>query len=214
MLRNPWKYQIALKTNGGGRTGDLAAALEGADVLLAASTPDPNTIRPAHIERMADGPIVFALANPVPEIWPDVARAAGAAVVATGRTRLPEPGQQLPDLPRGVPRRPRCPGPLHPGRGRPRRRPRARASRRGPGPLHDPPPPDDGGDRGLPAVAAAVADAAVRLGIARLRHATTSSSRARALRMGRSARLVRALARSHLTAAMPRATPASRRRVA
>ncbi|HEY1198585.1 MAG TPA: NADP-dependent malic enzyme, partial [Thermoplasmata archaeon] len=85
-LRNPWKYRIALATNGGGRTGDLAAALEGADVLLAASTPKPGTIRPEHVRSMAKDPIVFALANPVPEIWPEVARAAGAAVVATGRS--------------------------------------------------------------------------------------------------------------------------------
>jgi len=47
MLRNPWKYRFALRTNGGGRTGDLAAALKEADVLLAASTPNPDTIRPS-----------------------------------------------------------------------------------------------------------------------------------------------------------------------
>ena len=88
-LRNPWKYRLALRTNGGGRRGDAAAALAEADVLLAASTPDPTTIRPAWIRSMRPGPIVFALANPVPEIWPAAARAAGAAVVATGRGDFP-----------------------------------------------------------------------------------------------------------------------------
>ncbi|MGD0719165.1 MAG: NADP-dependent malic enzyme [Thermoplasmata archaeon] len=89
MVRNPWKYRLALQTDGGGRRGGLAEALEGADALLAASTPNADTVKPEHIRAMASGPIVFALANPVPEIWPDVARAAGAAVVATGRSDFP-----------------------------------------------------------------------------------------------------------------------------
>ncbi|EQD70979.1 NAD-dependent malic enzyme 4, partial [mine drainage metagenome] len=89
MLRNPWKYRLALQTNGGGRSGELADALRGADVLLAASRPDPHAISAEAIRTMADDPIVFALANPVPEIWPEVARRAGAAVVATGRSDFP-----------------------------------------------------------------------------------------------------------------------------
>ena len=89
LVRNPWKYRLALRTNGGGRTGDLAEAVREADVLLAAPTPKADTVRPEHVRSMAPGPIVFALANPVPEIWPDVARAAGAAIVATGRSDFP-----------------------------------------------------------------------------------------------------------------------------
>ncbi|HTT34278.1 MAG TPA: NADP-dependent malic enzyme [Thermoplasmata archaeon] len=89
MLHNPWKYRLALQTHGGGRSGDLASALADADVLLAASTPDPSTVRPEWIRAMAKDPIVFALANPVPEIWPAAAREAGAAVVATGRSDFP-----------------------------------------------------------------------------------------------------------------------------
>jgi malate dehydrogenase (oxaloacetate-decarboxylating) len=88
-VRNRWKYRLALLTNGGGRRGDAAAALDGADVLLAASTPVPGTVRPEWIRSMRPGPIVFALANPVPEIWPATAREAGAAVVATGRGDFP-----------------------------------------------------------------------------------------------------------------------------
>jgi malate dehydrogenase (oxaloacetate-decarboxylating) len=88
-LNHPWKYRLALQTRGAGRRGDAAAALAGADVLLAASTPDPDTVKPAWIRSMAPRPIVFALANPVPEIWPSRALEAGAAVVATGRSDFP-----------------------------------------------------------------------------------------------------------------------------
>ncbi len=88
-LHNRWKYRLALQTNGGGRQGGPAEALREADVLLAASTPDPRTIHPDWIRSMRPGPIVFALANPTPEIWPAQAREAGAAVVATGRGDFP-----------------------------------------------------------------------------------------------------------------------------
>ncbi len=86
MLRNRWKYDLALTTNEAGTKGGLKEALEGADVLLAASTPDPNTVKPEWVRSMAPHPIVFALANPTPEIWPEVAKGAGAAIVATGRS--------------------------------------------------------------------------------------------------------------------------------
>ncbi len=89
MLHNRWKYRLALQTDGGGRRGAIAEALVGADALLAASTPGPDTVKTDWIRRMAPHPIVFALANPVPEIWPADARAAGAAVVATGRGDFP-----------------------------------------------------------------------------------------------------------------------------
>ena len=88
-VRNRWKYRLALQTHGGGRTGGLSEAFEGADVLLAASTPVPGTVSPDLVRSMASGPIVFALANPLPEIWPVDALSAGAAVVATGRSDFP-----------------------------------------------------------------------------------------------------------------------------
>ncbi|HEV2450039.1 MAG TPA: NADP-dependent malic enzyme [Thermoplasmata archaeon] len=88
-VRNRWKYRLALQTDGGGRRGSLTDALVDADVLIAASTPDPSTVKPEMIRSMHPKPIVFALANPVPEIWPATAREAGAAVVATGRGDFP-----------------------------------------------------------------------------------------------------------------------------
>ena len=60
--------------------------MKGADVLIALSQPGPGVIQPEWIRTMAKDPIVFACANPVPEIWPWEAKEAGAAVVATGRS--------------------------------------------------------------------------------------------------------------------------------
>jgi malate dehydrogenase (oxaloacetate-decarboxylating) len=89
MLRNKWKYELALKTNGDRIKGGLKEALRDADVLIAASTPGPNVVREEHILAMSKEPIVFLLANPVPEMWPEDAKRAGAAVVATGRSDYP-----------------------------------------------------------------------------------------------------------------------------
>ncbi|MEM4561054.1 MAG: NAD-dependent malic enzyme, partial [Candidatus Caldarchaeum sp.] len=86
---NPWKYELALKTNKSKGSGQLADALEGADVLIAAATPGPNLIKKEWVRRMAERPVVFLLANPVPEMWPWEAKEAGAAVVATGRSDYP-----------------------------------------------------------------------------------------------------------------------------
>ena len=69
-----------------GREGDIPDAIKGADVVIALSTSGPGVILPEWIETMAKDAIVFACANPVPEIWPWEAKAAGAAVVATGRS--------------------------------------------------------------------------------------------------------------------------------
>lgn len=66
-----------------------AAACEGADVLIAASSPGPDTVKPEWIRAMADKAIVFACANPVPEIYPYAAKAAGAFIVGTGRGDFP-----------------------------------------------------------------------------------------------------------------------------
>ena len=91
MVRNPWKYRLALQTNGGGRTGDLAAAVPDADVLVAASTPTPGVVRPEHIAAMARAPVVFALANPTPRSGRARpgrrGRRSSRPVAATSRTR-------------------------------------------------------------------------------------------------------------------------------
>lgn len=65
----------------------LTDALVGADIVIGISK--PNLLTPDHIKSMNSDPIVFGLANPVPEIMPDVAKEAGAAVVATGRSDFP-----------------------------------------------------------------------------------------------------------------------------
>ena len=72
-----------------GPAGSIADALVGADVLISASTPGPGTIKPEWIAAMAKDAIVFAEANPIPEIWPWEAKEAGARIVATGRSDFP-----------------------------------------------------------------------------------------------------------------------------
>ncbi|MCX7669514.1 MAG: malate dehydrogenase, partial [Anaerolineae bacterium] len=83
------KWRLCQITNAKGRKGGIAEALVGADVCIALSKPGPGTIRPEWISQMAENAIVFACANPTPEIWPWEARAAGAAIVATGRSDFP-----------------------------------------------------------------------------------------------------------------------------
>lgn len=83
------KWRLCHATNGEGRDGGIGEALTGADVVIGLSTPGPGTIRPEWVSRMARDAIVFACANPIPEIWPWEAQAAGAAVVATGRSDFP-----------------------------------------------------------------------------------------------------------------------------
>lgn len=82
-----YKRDLAVATNPLGTEGDVMNALKGADVVVGVS--GPGTIAKAHIEVMAQGAIVFALANPIPEIMPDDALQAGAIVVATGRSDFP-----------------------------------------------------------------------------------------------------------------------------
>jgi malate dehydrogenase (oxaloacetate-decarboxylating) len=89
MKNNPWKYDLGLKTNGRKLKGDIQVALEGADVLVSASRPGPGIIKGEWIKKMEKRAIVFALANPVPEIWPHEAKANGAEIVATGRSDFP-----------------------------------------------------------------------------------------------------------------------------
>jgi malate dehydrogenase (oxaloacetate-decarboxylating) len=82
-----YKKTLATITNPHQLTGDALTACDGADVIIGVS--GPGTIASAHIARMAPQPIVFALANPIPEIMPEDARRAGAYVIATGRSDYP-----------------------------------------------------------------------------------------------------------------------------
>jgi len=84
--KDPWKWDFCLKTNAEQKTGDMAEALKDADVCIAASQPGPGIIKKEWIAKMATNAIVFACANPIPEIWPWEAKEAGAKIVATGRS--------------------------------------------------------------------------------------------------------------------------------
>jgi malate dehydrogenase (oxaloacetate-decarboxylating) len=83
------KWEMCLKTNKNDVRGGSAEAMKGADVLIALSTPGPDTIKPEWIADMASDAIVFVCANPIPEIWPWEAKEAGARIVATGRSDFP-----------------------------------------------------------------------------------------------------------------------------
>lgn len=83
------KWELCQITNAGRRMGGIPEALQGMDVVIACSRPGPGAIKPEWIRAMNKDAIVFACANPVPEIWPWEAKAAGAAVVATGRSDFP-----------------------------------------------------------------------------------------------------------------------------
>jgi malate dehydrogenase (oxaloacetate-decarboxylating) len=84
---NSYKAELAALTNPRKVEGDLAKALQGADVFVGVS--GAGLLKSENVSSMAPKAIVFALANPVPEILPDIARKAGAAVVATGRSDFP-----------------------------------------------------------------------------------------------------------------------------
>jgi len=83
------KWEICQKTNGAGKEGGIKEAMEGADILIAASKPGPGTIPPEYCRRMADDPVVFATANPTPEMWPWEAKENGVKIFATGRSDFP-----------------------------------------------------------------------------------------------------------------------------
>jgi malate dehydrogenase (oxaloacetate-decarboxylating) len=88
---NPFAYrqwELCEKTNPG-RVDSIGQAIKGADVLIALSTPGPGTVKREWIRAMAERAIVFACANPVPEIWPYAAKEEGAYIVATGRGDFP-----------------------------------------------------------------------------------------------------------------------------
>ena len=84
---SPHHAELAARTNREGRRGSLADALVGADVFIGVSR--PGLVTGEMVETMAKDPIILAMANPVPEIMPDVAKAHGAAVVGTGRSDFP-----------------------------------------------------------------------------------------------------------------------------
>lgn len=84
---NPVKADIAAITNKSMEKGSLAEVIKGADVFIGVSA--PNVLTGDMVRTMAKDAIVFACANPVPEILPDEAKAAGAAVVSTGRSDYP-----------------------------------------------------------------------------------------------------------------------------
>ena len=84
---NPVKEEMAKITNRGIEKGSIADVIKGADVFIGVSA--PGTLTSEMVKTMAKDPIIFACANPDPEIWPDDAKAAGAAVIATGRSDFP-----------------------------------------------------------------------------------------------------------------------------
>ena len=84
---NKYKFIISEETNKDGRTGTLADAMQGSDVCIGVSVPD--IITPKMVRSMNKDPVIFALANPAPEIHPNDALLAGAAVVGTGRSEFP-----------------------------------------------------------------------------------------------------------------------------
>ncbi|MDR0401688.1 MAG: hypothetical protein LBH27_01650, partial [Endomicrobium sp.] len=89
LIQNSEKWKIAMNTNTNNLSGGISDAMENADVVIALSMPGPGVIKKEWIKMMAKNPIVFACANPIPEIWPWEAKDAGAAIVATGRSDFP-----------------------------------------------------------------------------------------------------------------------------
>jgi malate dehydrogenase (oxaloacetate-decarboxylating) len=84
---NASKKQLAASTNPNNILGSLSDAVKGTDILIGVS--QPGLLTPQLVKSMAADPIIFAMANPVPEIMPDKARAAGGAIIATGRSDFP-----------------------------------------------------------------------------------------------------------------------------
>ncbi len=83
------KWHLCQITNAESRQGKIPEAMKGVDVVIALSRSGPGVILPEWVETMAEEAIVFACANPVPEIWPWEAKAAGARIIATGRSDFP-----------------------------------------------------------------------------------------------------------------------------
>jgi len=86
---NPYKWDLCQRTNPERRAGDISEALRGVDVAISLSKSGPDTIKPEWLKGMAKDAILFACANPIPEIWPWEAKEAGVRIVATGRSDFP-----------------------------------------------------------------------------------------------------------------------------
>lgn len=84
---NPEQQYMSTITNRSKKTGTLADAMKNADLFIGVSA--PNIVNEEMVKSMADEPIIFAMANPTPEIMPDVAKKAGARIVGTGRSDFP-----------------------------------------------------------------------------------------------------------------------------
>ena len=84
---NPEQQYMSTITNRSKKTGTLADAMKGADLFIGVSA--PNIVNEEMVKSMADEPIIFAMANPTPEIMPDAAKKAGARIVGTGRSDFP-----------------------------------------------------------------------------------------------------------------------------
>lgn len=83
------KWRLCQITNAEGRQGGIPDAMQGADVVIALSRSGPGVLLPEWVKEMNEDAILFACANPVPEIWPWEAKEAGARIVATGRSDFP-----------------------------------------------------------------------------------------------------------------------------
>jgi malate dehydrogenase (oxaloacetate-decarboxylating) len=83
------KWRICQKSNAEGRVGGPAEAMRGTDLCIALSKPGPGTVLPEWVAAMNKDAILFPAANPIPEIWPWEAKAAGARIVGTGRSDFP-----------------------------------------------------------------------------------------------------------------------------
>jgi len=86
---SPKKWQLSQTTNSQGKVGGVEVALDGADACIALSRPGPGVLTKDLVSKMSDHAVVFACANPIPEIWPWEAEEGGAAVIATGRSDFP-----------------------------------------------------------------------------------------------------------------------------
>jgi len=83
------KWRLCQTTNKEQRSGGIPEAMKDSDVCIALSKPGPDTIKKEWVASMANDAILFACANPIPEIWPWEAKEAGARVIATGRSDFP-----------------------------------------------------------------------------------------------------------------------------
>ena len=85
----PYKWNLALTSNAENRSGDASVGFKDADVAICLSRPGPDVVKKDWIRSMANDAIVFACANPIPEIYPWDAKEAGARIIGTGRSDFP-----------------------------------------------------------------------------------------------------------------------------